>query len=70
MSRDPRKDHREGIEYVVCPECGSHVLVHECIHEWAREGDEMFGERKPLTVEIRCDNDECELEFWAEVSAP
>lgn len=60
--------YREGYEYVVCDECGSHFLLDSAyLHR-------MFDPEDPEVTErwlgFTCDNDECEADCSALVRNP
>lgn len=61
------EDGREGVDYVVCPDCGSHVLL-EPESGWLDEyfwGIDEDVER--IDISFVCDWDPCGEDFTAEV---
>lgn len=60
--------YRETIEYVVCDECGSHILIDQETRE--REFDPGDTDLKAKFWSLTCDNDECEADLMLEVRNP
>ena len=57
----------EGVDYVVCPACGSHLLVGEELQAECLWADRNYGEKVQRAYDFTCDNDECGHEFVARV---
>jgi len=64
----PSTEEREGIDFVVCDECRSHI---ELAVEWLEPYfEDMYlddDDDDPVVIEFTCDNWECESDFAAEV---
>lgn len=64
--------YRDGIEYVVCEECGSHIYVERAwlddVFEFDEPGDVHCFQQQ--TVPMECDWDPCGKEFDAVLKNP
>ena len=59
--------YRRGVEYVECPQCGSHLLLEsEWRESWINEHCDDYG-ASSRCVFFTCDAEHCEYEFLAEV---
>jgi hypothetical protein len=60
--------YREGHEYVLCPECGSHILLDGRAEYLDHDFDE--DPETSRTESFGCDNDTCGASFCAVVHPP
>jgi len=67
-SRDAQEAYREGHEYVICEECGSHILLEDRA-TWL---DHHFEDDPDTsrTISFTCDWEPCEADFDAVVHPP
>jgi hypothetical protein len=59
--------YREGHEYVVCDECGSHILIDVETRRLGFDPDDDLPEK---WIGFTCDNDECEADCSALIANP
>lgn len=53
--------HREGFEYVVCPECGSEILTEGIELDWGLITSDTYS------LSFWCDWEPCSADFWSEI---
>ena len=63
-----RRGDAEGVDYVVCPECNSHILITQALRGWiADRGDLLADEPGAVLMGFSCDWDPCLASFTAKV---